>query len=88
MKKNISKGLFVSFASITLLLSGCVNPNNTGTQAGAATGAVAGAVIGANTNGHHNGRRMAIGAVVGAIAGGGAGQVIKGEDAPQTGGWQ
>jgi len=87
MKTKMFKWLSVSLVGIALL-SSCVNPNNQGTQVGAATGAVAGAVIGGNTTGHHNGRRMAIGAVLGAVAGGGAGQIIAGEDAPQTGGWQ
>ena len=69
MKKHL---LISSFAGLTVLLSGCVNPdgtvNNTGTGAlvGASSGAFMGAVAGGQRNG---GAGMLIGAAAGLIAG-------------------
>lgn len=70
MKKHI---LVLSVASLTVLLSGCVNPdgsqNNTGS--GALIGGVFGALTGAAIGGHsHGGQDALIGAAAGALAGG------------------
>jgi outer membrane lipoprotein SlyB len=69
MKKHL---LISSFAGLTILLSGCVNPdgtvNNTGT--GALVGASSGAFLGAVAGGPRNGGAGAlIGAAAGLIAG-------------------
>ena len=63
--------LILSVASLTVLLTGCVNPdgtqNNTGSGAliGGAFGALTGAAIGGS---HHGGQDALIGAAVGALA--------------------
>jgi outer membrane lipoprotein SlyB len=65
--------LILSVASLSVLLSGCVNPNgstnNTGTGAliGGAFGALTGAAIGGR---NHGGQDALIGAAAGALAGG------------------
>ena len=65
--------LVLSVASLTVLLSGCVNPdgsqNNTGSGAliGGAFGALTGAAIGGS---HHGGQDALIGAAAGTLAGG------------------
>ena len=70
MKKHI---LLLATASLTVVLSGCVNPdgspNNTGSDAlfGGAMGALTGAAIGARG---HAGPDALIGAAAGALAGG------------------
>jgi len=70
MKQHI---LFLATASLTVVLSGCVNPdgspNNTGSDAlfGGAIGALTGAAIGARG---HAGPDALIGAAAGALAGG------------------
>jgi len=70
MKQHI---LFLATASLTVVLSGCVNPdgspNNTGSDVlfGGAMGALTGAAIGARG---HAGPDALIGAAAGALAGG------------------
>jgi predicted lipid-binding transport protein (Tim44 family) len=68
----------VMVVSLSLFMSGCVNPDGTpnNTASGALIGGLAGAFTGAATSGRHGGQNALIGAAIGAVAGAVIGNVM------------